>query len=326
VDGKKIFGYGRTPEEAEADLNEKLKAWHSVSLPTRPTLHEVACSVWLPTIQHLEPTTQKRYEGSYRNWIRTHLGAHPVDQVTRARCQTFVNILGEKMSAKSVRNVYGTLHQILAVALNDGLISSNPCLGLKLPRMPEKRERVLEISEAIELLEHMRGTPVELPVYLAMVLGLRRGEISGLKWSDLDRQRRTLRIRRQRTGVTQRGVIEKDLKTRSSKRNLILPSSVIDFIDAKGNLDQDYIVNYPVPDTITEHWIRYRPQSLSEWHFHDLRHLAAGLLAAAGANLIEIAAVLGHAKPDMSFVYTSVTDTQASSALERLGKLLVTGV
>lgn len=58
-----------------------------------------------------------------------------------------------------------------------------------------------------------------------------------------------------------------------------------------------------VPDTITEYWNKAREDlGLKDWHFHDLRHLAAGLLAVAGCDLMVIAAVLGHAKPDLSLL------------------------
>ncbi len=78
-----------------------------------------------------------------------------------------------------------------------------------------------------------------------------------------------------------------------------------------------------MPDTIGEKWAEIRGDlGLGEWRFHDLRHLAAGLVAAAGCDLMVIAAALGHAKPDMSVLYTSISDANRRSSAEKLSSLL----
>jgi integrase len=227
----------------------------------------------------------------------------------------------------SIRYAASVLSNILKMAVDYELIDRNPVSSLKLPAKSPKRERVLSVDQAAELLENCRGTDMAAPVFLAAVLGLRRGEIAGLKWSDLDRQRGELRIVRQRRASKGNGVIEKKLKTSSSKRTLRLTKGIVAEIDARGNLDADHIctrLGKPwVPDTITEQWVASRKEwKLEGWTFHDLRHGAAGLLYATGADIIEIAAVLGHKKADMTLTYTSAGNDRAASAIKGLGTAL----
>lgn len=134
--------------------------------------------------------------------------------------------------------------------------------------------------------------PLSCPVFLAAVLGLRRGEIAGIRWDDLDRQRGELRIRRQRRASKGRGIIEKGLKTASSARTLRLTPALIAEIDGRGDLDHPYICTKNErpwrPDELTREWTQARESfGLPTWTFHDLRHGAAGLLYAAGADLLE---------------------------------------
>lgn len=325
--GMTTTGYGLTEAAAEEDLRLKLLADLQIALelPTKPTLHDYAVACWEPQIRHLAPGTQKRYVGAYVHHIRDYLGTMPIDEIKRSDVQDWINgfVARNPNSAASARFTSTLLGTILRMAENDDVVARSPHRGIKVPKKPVKRERTLQVEEALAVLEACDKTPISAPVYLSMVLGLRLGELSGLRWSDLDRQKGELRIQRQRQGVTRVGVVERELKTTGSRRILHLPQSIIDGIDRRGDLDSEYICTYKmepwIPDTISEFWkARREGLGLPNWHFHDLRHLAAGLLNAAGADLMQIAAVLGHAKPDMSVLYTSITQKQAKDALVKL--------
>ena len=220
-----------------------------------------------------------------------------------------------------------TLKNIFRLAVDLDLIAKSPAVRVPIPKLPPKREKWIELEDALKVLDAVAGTELDAPVFLAMVLGLRRGEVAGLKWTDIDRQARTVRITRQRIGTTGQNVVERELKTSSSRRTLILPQNLMDGIDQRGNLDSQYVATYKnepwVPDTIGEKWKKMAKRlGMEDWHFHDLRGQAAKLMAAAGANILEIAAVLGHNKPDMTLLYAVHRESQGETALERLGELL----
>lgn len=322
----RICGYGSTQEEAEADLLHKLTLLNEspVTLEVR-TLHEVAIVIWYPHVQTLAPLTRKRYESVYLNYIRRQLGHLALDEVTPLAVRSWFNRLDASQDSK--RYALNVLKSILSHAEKLDLIRKNPCSAVQAPRTYQKRHRILELDAAAELLEGSRDTVLSLPVFLGAVLALRRGEIAGLKWADLDRVKGELRIVRQRQAVRPNGVIERELKTEGSRRTLYLPQSIIEEIDKRGDLDSEYMATYKgkpwVPDTITEKWSELRDGfGLPDWHFHDLRHQAAGMLAAAGCDLLVIAAVLGHSKPDMALLYTSVADSRRREGADLLAKLI----
>jgi integrase len=325
--GKPIFGYGRTPEDADADLAAKLQALMPLTEPLL-SLHDVAKALWWPTLDHVRPLTRKKYEGIYVNHIRPNLGAIAVKELTVQRVQAWINKLNTTgMGARTVAFCRDTLSRILNTAVAEGLLTHNVASHVRVPSPPRKRERVLTVADAGALFAATVGTELSAPVFLAAVLGLRRGEIAALRWSDLDRQRGELRILRQRQAIRPHGVIETELKTTESRRTLRLTPGIIEEIDRRGNLDHEYICTRAgapwVPDTITEHWARVRDElKLSDWHFHDLRHGAAGLLYAAGCDMLQIAAVLGHSKPDMSLLYTDATKERRQQAVETLSESL----
>jgi integrase len=324
--GKTIYGYGKTAGDADADLAAKLSATPLTGQTS--SFHDVAKSLWYPGLDSVKPLTRKRYEGIYVRWIRPVAANIPIAEFKLAHARAIITrAQNGGNSAGSLQIIRAVLSQILRLAVIEGYIAQNYASFLKLPPLPERRVRVLTVESATALLDLVAGTEMAAPVFLAAVLGLRRGEIAGLKWCDLDRQRGELTICRQRQAIRPKGVIETDLKTRSSRRVLRLTPGFIAEIDARGNLDSPYICTFRglpwVPDTIGEHWAKVRVEAgLPDWHFHDLRHGSAGLLYAAGCDILQIAAVLGHAKPDMSLVYTDSTAEKQGEGLALLGASL----
>ncbi|MBI5707602.1 MAG: tyrosine-type recombinase/integrase [Armatimonadetes bacterium] len=325
VNGKPVYGYGASEEEADADLESKLIPLIGPLGASPTTLHELAKEVWYPHIEQLAPLTQKRYEGVYTNHIRGRLGNLPLEAITPMAIRRWLNgMVADSDSTK--RYVLEILKGILMHAVRMELIGRNPCSAISLPKNYRKRERILDLDAALRLLDGVRQSKLSAPVFLAATMSLRRSEIAGLKWNDLDRRKGELHIVRQRQAVRPYGVIERELKTSESARTLYLSARMIEEIDARGDLDSAYITTFGgrpwVPDTITEFWRAERNGfGLPDWHFHDLRHLAAGLLAAAGCDLLVIAAVLGHRKPDMTLLYTSVSQSRRREGADKMAQL-----
>ena len=329
IDGKKMFGYSRISEEdALTDLEEKIQGYTlSTAKPQNETLHEFAKRVWFPSLEFIAPLSSKRYQSSYRTHVRPRLGAVPILELKKPVVQEFVyQMLRDDVPGPSIRYALERVAGIASLAIDHELIAANPCVKLKgVPKKTPKRERVLSVEKAMELLEGLKGTDLSAPVYLALVLGLRRGEIAALKWDHLDRQRGELKISKQRQAQSGLGVVEKDVKSESF-RTQRLTREIIAQIDARGNLDSKYICTRDgepwVPQTIYDDWLDVRKGfGLESWTVHDLRHGAAGLLFATGADLLEIAEVLGHSKPDMSLLYTSLV--KKGGGLEKLSAQMV---
>jgi len=325
LNGTRVCGYGATPEEAEADLQAKLIPLTGLSGPKPITLHDLAKDVWYPHIDTLAPLSRKRYEGVYVNHIRKSLGGMNLDSITPIVIRQWLNGLTDETDYTK-HYALGVLKSILMHATKMEIIVRNPCTLVSVPRRYQKRERILEIEDALKLLAAVKDTKISAPVFLAATLSLRRSEIAGLKWEDLDKKKGELRVVRQRQAIRPHGIVERELKTSESRRTLYLPDSLAEEIESRGDRTSAYITTYAgspwVPDTITEFWADEREAlGLPDWHFHDLRHLAAGLLASAGCDLLVIAAVLGHKRPDMSLLYTSVAQSRRREGADLLGKL-----
>lgn len=323
VQGQRLTAYGQTQEEADERLKMKLEESEHPALNATLSLHEFACAAWEPLIELKKDATKRRYMAAYKH-IYLSLGNRQLDSIVSSDIQRFVNDLSKRqvsrsgkgktttaMGTNTIRFTVAILSQILGLAVDLDLLSKKPMSKrtVTLPRKQEKRERYLDTKEALEMLE---SAPSDLrcAVFLAGFLGLRRGEICGLQWSDIDREKRTIKIVRQRTN---KGTIE-PLKTTSSRRTLTLPTAIIDTIYRFGDVDHP---TYPVPASprdITYAWSKWAKKPKG-WTFHDLRHGAAGLLNyATGGDVLAVQAILGHANPDMSIAYTANKSTRTETA------------
>ena len=325
--GQRVTGYGRTPEEADADLNLKLS---TASIATVETFHDAAKFYWHPSLTRVKPLTKKRYEGAYRTHVRAVLGHRPPSEIKSSEVQRLINGMEAKgASSSSCATVRSVITQILRHCELNDMVTRNAAAPVSVPKAAPKRVRVLTVDQAATLLDSVAGTSLAAPVFLASILGLCRGEVCALRWDDLDRQRGELNIWRQRihgTGSTE----DAELKRDARNRVLRLTPSLIEQIDQRGDLDSPYICTHAgkrwAPNTLTRRWAEFAAEEgnewLSDWHFHDLRHGAAGLLYAAGCDILQICAVLGHAKPDMSLIYTDMSDRHRKEAVEKLSEML----
>jgi integrase len=337
VEGKQIFGYSRISGDlAIQDLEEKVEAYiRSISeaeaVPSEAeTFHEFAKRCWFPLIEGLATNSVKRYTGAYRKHIRPRIGNIAIRELKYETLQVMFNDMkkakdseGERtVQDPTIRFVRVVTGQIINLAVDLDLLVKSPIKRVKMPPKSAKRHRRLQVPKALELLKAVKGTPLGAPVFMATIFGMRRGEVLAAKWDYLNRQLGELEVHLQRQKKEGGGCIEVPVK-HNSFRTLRLTRDLIRQLEEYGNLDHNYICTKDGkpwdPDTLTEYWDAARDKlGLSDWHFHDLRHAAAGLLHAAGRDLIEIGQILGHKSPDMSWLYVSGdedTERESMSAL-----------
>ena len=355
----RIVGYGATPEEATADLERKLNPTLSTSTPLPPeqviTVHDAAKALWYPSLAHLGSSSRARYESAYRLHIRGTIGQRELTTVRPADVQAWVSSLIGKpikpngkgkatrpMEANGVRFVAGILSQVMRAARRNGFITANPCDDVKLPKKPAKRQRYLSIEDASALVASMRGTPLAAPAFFMVFLGLRRGEVCGLKWDDLDRQTRTLHVHRQRKRMEGGRHSDEALKTESSDRYLRLTAGMVEQIDSLGDLDSAYICTDGgrpwKPNEMTRLWDRHLcPESLGgttfieveretrrpgAWTLHDLRHVAAGIIHELTQSPEAVRIILGHASTDMTLGYIAEASAKTGETLKLLDEAM----
>lgn len=333
-EGKRRFYRSKIgPEDADAQRDQDKKAWSSGPTPSKELdLHTLAGLLWWPRVEHNRPNTVRRYRDAYKRHVKPEFGHLTPSEIKPSHVQRWVSEQVRNGASPSTVQLHKhILSAILAACMREGVAATNATTGTKMPT-PKKRVRVCTPSAVRDLLTAVDGTELAAPVYLAAVLGMSRGEVCGLKWMTCDRSTRRVAIVGQR--LVRQGeregkkVMEGPTKRDSRTRSFVLPPSLWDALEMFGDLDSQYVAarrNHRPwnPEHLTEEWAKARDAlGFRDWHFHDLRHAAAGVLAYLGVDLLTIAAILGHSKIDTTLLYASAQEETATKGFGLVGDAL----
>ena len=212
-------------------------------------------------------------------------------------------LLHKGLSSTSVLRHHANIHTALEKAVALGLIEANPARQASKPRRADFLPQTYSAEEASQLLNLLHGQTLELPVALALVFGLRRSEVLGLRWEALDLDRRLLSIR---CAVTQTSLHGKSkvhsrevLKRKASYRTLPIPENILPLLHRYQRESGWLCLNengVPFrPDQLSRHFQSFlQKNNLRKIRFHDLRHSCAGILISSGVPLLEVQQWLGH--------------------------------
>ncbi len=168
--------------------------------------------------------------GTYVNYrklikyITADLGSVLLQKLTPQQVQAFYSKkLAEKLSSKVVHEIHGVLHLALKNAVRWGMVSKNVCDLVTPPRIISREVTPLSVDQARKLMMHMRGHRLEVLLTMAVVTGMRRGELLALRWSDIDFERQRLLVLHSVDFRTGYGYVEGKPKTAAGKRVIDLP-------------------------------------------------------------------------------------------------------
>lgn len=247
-------------------------------------------------------STAASENGRLRNHLLPFFGRMALKDITPLTVRGFVAQLSTKLAPKTVRNVHAVLSTVLRDAVLEGLLLSNPCNAIRLPKEP-RSEAVFLSPAQIEAL--VQATP---PAYRALVLtaagtGMRWGELAGLPRNRLDLLRRRLEVTQ--TLVDVNGALSfGEPKTALSRRYVSLPPTLLTVLTAhlQGHTGELVFTNEDgAPLRRSNFHARiWRPATAAAGfvpapRFHDLRHSHVAMLIAAGAPIKAIQHRLGHA-------------------------------
>ena len=285
---------------------------------------------WWPVVEATRPNTVRRYLVAWTHLIAPQFGHRKPREITRAEVQEWANALLKKKAVATVRQAVGILSSIYNECKQGGDDMGNPAEKIKLPRIP-KRKRVMTMDQLRTLLASVEGTPLAAPVFLGAVLGMRRGEMCGLKWENVDLKTGRVRITEQRLVLQKikgKGIVSAPLKSEASERSFVLPKQLTNLLQRVGDMDSGYVCTNERgkpwnPEKLTSAWAQERAKlGFEGWHLHDLRHVAGGILAGLGVDLLTIAAILGHSSIDVTQLYAAAQEATATKGLGKLGRAL----
>lgn len=294
---------------------------------------------WLEDIMRPRITddTYTTYKSAIKNYIVPQIGKMYMSTLNQGYIRKLYNAVAEKYEsvAKNVRTIMKTS---LEYAFNKNVLATNPANGINLPKKIKKTEyRVLKIDEkktltlpqVLRLIEASKETPIHMQILFAVLMGLRRSEINGLKYSDVDYIHRTLRVERQlgkkpnskAEDCAPKMLTKQEIKTKTPAgvRELPIPDYVFEAIleerktyeknrrrRPKEFRDWNYICcsTYGNPRSKGFHQKYYKDLlkslDLPDIHFHQLRNTYATILLKNSFNSKGVSHLLGHAKEIIS--------------------------
>jgi integrase len=324
----------------EADLARSSWQAPTATRAQAPTF-AVYARDWLAA-RDLKPRTRALYRGLLDQLLLDDLEDLELDQITPTAVRSWHGQLDTGPTRRA--HAYSLLRTILATAVDDELIATNPCRirgAGQTRRAKEPRPATLE--ELTTIVEQMPDR-LRLLVLLAAWCALRFGELAELRRSDVDTRTGVLRVRRGVTWVDGKPIVG-DPKSEAGKRTVAIPPHLLPLVRehllqhaAKGRDGLLFTATLPSPgahtrppakgDAYMTHDMLKRPYDRArvaagrpDLRFHDLRHTGAVLAAQTGATLAELMARLGHSTPGAALRYQHAAagrDAQIAAALSRI--------
>jgi integrase len=339
-----------TKRECQVALNEALAALRAGTFvePSTRTLGSFLVDEWLPARRNLRPSTLSNYGIHIRTSVVPALGAIRLQQLSPAHLNAFYQTLltegrrrdGRGMAPKTVQNIHAILHRALKDALRWGWVPRNVADAVDPPTSLRIERQVWTPEQLRTFLHHVRDDRLYAAWLLVATTGLRRGELAGLRWVDVDFDAGRVSPRRPRV-VVDYAVVESDAKTPRGRRSLALDPVTLAALQAHrlrqaeeraiiGPGYQDSGLVCTMPDGSPIH-----PQRISAWflqhtraaglpriRLHDVRHSYATAALAAGVAPKVISERLGHATIAITMdTYSHVIpglDEQAAETVARL--------
>lgn len=331
--GKKSYIYGKS----EAAIRERINQY-DLPLRTRNDTLAAYLPVWLDLYvkRNVRERTVEAYEGAINTHIIPSLGHIPLKELTEISILTLITSLTDEQKYATAQLVGTVLRLALETAANNGLISTNPALKLRVPRGKKQVSVTLSPEQVKKLLTAADRHPLRVLWYLGVTMGLRSGELRGLRWRDIDLGARKLTVNHQlqRIGGVTRLT---DPKSASSRRELTIPmlayeSLVHHYEDEvlRGRGGPDHYLFYTERGTTISSQQIGRSfkklltnAGLPDVRIHDLRHTCATLLVAKGIPMKTVQSVLGHSDYRITAnLYSHTTDSMLDVAADEMDRLL----
>lgn len=288
---------------------------------------------WLAGKAGVKASTKASYRMHVERYLVPMVGHLEVQRLTPHDIQSWHrDLLEAGIDPASIARIHATLSSALGTAKRQGLLQRNPLAGVELPRRRPYRRSVWTDEEASVFLSSVRGDALEGLWRLALLGGLRRGELLGLRWRDLDLKRGTLLVESTRLRLGG-DIIEDGPKTVASHRLVHLDPVTVTVLrrsqaPSTGGADRHVFTDrdgYPLdPAALSRRFHELRQRlDLPRIRMHDLRHTSATLGLASGESLKEVSARLGHAAISVTAdLYTEVTPGLARASAQRLAASL----
>lgn len=358
-------------EQRDPATGKRKRKWHSFKGTKRQTQIECARLVsavnsgsylepskttvaafldrWIDhTKAHLSPRSHERYSELARKNIVPLLGSVVLNKLRPAQvAEAYASALatGRRdgkggLSPRTVHHMHRVLKQALGQAVKWELLNRNPCDAVDPPKVERATMQTFDLPQTAELIDALRGTRMLIPALLAVLCGLRRGEIAALRWGNVNLTAGQIAVV-ESAEETKDGVRYKEPKN-GRARTVALSSTMIDELRAHRTRQAEELLKLGVrvsndsfvvaqtdasplkPTSITHEWVRLLGQtSLPRIRFHDLRHAHATHMLASGVHPKIASERLGHSKVGITLdLYSHVLPNMQADAVAQVDDAL----
>lgn len=304
-----------TKKEAQARLNEILHALDKGDYREKTTLTVAEyLELWLREYArpNLRPRTAEGYETIIRKHIQPTLGHIKLADLSPRHIQSYYGAQIDRLSAQTIKHHHTLMHRAFEIAIAWELLDKNPTQRVRTPKPEPSPARTLSLDEVRQLLRAAQQTHYHVPIHLALYAGLRRGEILGLCWRDMDTETNRLNIRQTLMHVRGQGYVWGEPKSEGSRRMIAVSPATILLLHAhRDRMESEHIargisvMNEQVcalpdgrlmkPDALSRACRRIAHEcDIQGMRLHDLRHTHASLLLNEATPINIVQARLGH--------------------------------
>jgi integrase len=310
-----------------------------------PTEHTVGSYVrnWLMTTD-LGPWTFDRYRHHIEQRIEPTLGAVPLADLTPPMVRQAMTLWTGAPATRM--GAFVVLRTAMRQALADRMVEHDPTENIRAPRPTHSTPDVVDIGDARRLMDTVRGERFAPLLVVSLGLGIRRGELLGLRTPDVDLAAGTVTIRHSLRRVPVSTRVEGETwwrlvaPKRDSGRTIPLPAFVADALrerlerrDAERKVARIWAPNdlvfsdvrgNPIGFTSLDHWWKgaLERAKLPDMRWHELRASTATILLAEGVPEMSVMAILGHRSLEMTRRYVKLLPRVSRDAADRMGRAI----
>lgn len=303
---------------------------------------------------HLKPKTFYGYKEILETRIVPALGYARLDQIKPFHIVEYENSLRQDgarkdgkpggLSDKTIQQHHFILSSVFRTAVEWEILKENPVSKIKPPKVKKKPIPAYDEEQTAAMLAALEQEPLkyQVLVHLALVTGLRRGELVGLEWSDIDFEKGVLDVSRSSQYTPDEGTFDEDTKTEESDRLVALPTETLEILalyaqeqerqaEKLGDLWQGSNRLFTTwdgspmfPATPTQWFPKFlKRHGLPHMNFHGLRHTSATLLIHSGANIKAVSSRLGHAEVGTTLnIYTKALRSADRACADTMSGIL----
>lgn len=346
--GKQVFKnvLGKTQAEVKEKLAKALAENQKLDFSKRGKYNIAQwMDEWFENVCKIKvrPSSHQTYRGYIDRHIAPNIGKIPLEKLSAMDVQKLYRKLltggrvaraesrnqPKGLSAKTVRNINQVISSAMNFAVAQRILAQNPCKAVALPKLEHKEMQTIPAAQLVAFLDEAKVSGVYELYYIELATGLRRGELLGLKWEDIDLTAGVIRVRRQVSRIDGK-IVEAPLKTKNAYRTVTISPQAVEVLNAqKAKTNDEYVFPSPSggpisPDSVNNMLKRVLKRAgIPRVRFHDLRHTFATLALQNGVDIKTVSGMLGHFSAGFTLdTYAHVTTAAQKEAARTMESIL----